>query len=84
MFSFPSIGKVVVFIVIVLAVWYGFKFIGHLDRERKAMAQRQGGGAKPSRSRRTSEVEEMVRCRTCGTYIPASSGISCGKAGCPR
>jgi hypothetical protein len=83
MFSFPSIGKVVVLIAIVLAVWYGFKFIGQLDRQRKELARRQNGGAKPSRSGRASEAEEMVRCRTCGTYIPASGGASCGKVGCP-
>jgi hypothetical protein len=83
MFSFPSIGKVVVFIAIVLAVWYGFKLIGQIDRQRKAMARREGG-AKPSRGRAAADVEEMIRCRTCGTYIPASGGTSCGKAGCPR
>jgi uncharacterized protein len=84
MFSFPSIGKVVVLITIVLAVWYGFKFIGQLDRQRKEMARRQTGGARSSRGRTASDVEEMIRCRTCGTYIPASGGTSCGKAGCPR
>jgi hypothetical protein len=83
MFSFPGIGKLVVLIAIVLAVWYGFKLIGQLDRQRKELARRQSGGAKPSRSSRASEAEEMVRCRTCGTFMASSSSASCGKPGCP-
>jgi len=84
MFGLPSFNKLFVLVVIIMAVWYGFKFIGQLDRARKAALRQQtktrpaapSGGA-------ANQVEDMVKCRVCGTYMPSRGASACGKAGCP-
>jgi len=85
MFGFPSLNKLLVLIVIVMAVWYGFKFIGELDRLRKqALRQQQGRGkARGSRAEGALQAEDMVKCRACGTYMPSTGATSCGKPNCP-
>jgi len=85
MFGFPSLNKLLVLIVIVMAVWYGFKFIGELDRLRKqALRQQRGQGkARGARAEGALQAEDMVKCRICGTYMPSTGATSCGKPNCP-
>jgi hypothetical protein len=84
MFGLPSLNKLLVLIVIVMAVWYGFKFIGELDRLRKQALRRQGQGkARAPRAEGALQAEDMVKCRVCGTYMPSTSATSCGKPNCP-
>jgi len=84
MFGFPSVNKLLVLIVIVMAVWYGFKFIGELDRLRKAALRQQAQGkAKAPRAEGALQAEDMIKCRVCGTYMPSTGAKSCGKPNCP-
>lgn len=90
MFGLPSLSKILVLAGIVLAVWYGFKFLGKLDKKRKAEAAlrektvpRQGAGrGRSAGSFGDSAVEDMVACPGCGTYMPAGRK-SCGSPDCP-
>ncbi|MGH6962164.1 MAG: hypothetical protein ACREE7_16915 [Dongiaceae bacterium] len=80
MFAIPSFGKILVLVLVVLAVWYGFRLIGQLDRQRKELARRNRD--KPA-ARAGAGIEDMIKCGACGTYLPAHGAASCGKADCP-
>jgi hypothetical protein len=84
MFGLPSLNKLLVLAVIIMVVWYGFKFIGQLDRVRKeALRQQAKSRAKAPATDAGREVEDMVKCRVCGTYMASAAATSCGKPNCP-
>lgn len=58
--------------LIVAGVWYGFKAISRRNMAKTADDQRA----------RRENVEEMIACPTCGTYVTPKQG-NCGKDGCP-
>ena len=73
--------KIIVLIAIIAAVWYGFQRFG-----------KSGGGKgrvkgkddqKSAAERRAEQIEDMVKCRYCDTYIPAGEGDICGRPDCP-
>jgi uncharacterized protein len=70
--------KLILLIAIVTAIWYGFRFVGKIAAERKAL-QREAARKRPARR----SVEDMVKCRLCGDYVPASGVASCANANCP-
>jgi ribosomal protein L32 len=82
MFGF-GFSKLAVLIGIVIAVWYGFKFVGQLDKARKQSQSNKpprrsaGGGGS------TSEVEDTVQCPICGAYVVANSASPCERPDCP-
>ena len=86
MFGF-SLPKLLVLAAILTAVWYGFKFIGRLDQERrgslKDRVKRAAGAGKPEPAEAPAAVEEMVQCRVCGVFMPTGDVAACGKPDCP-
>jgi uncharacterized protein len=81
MFGF-GFSKLAVLVGIVIAVWYGFKFVGQLDRARKqAQANKpprqSGGGGK------APEVEDTVQCPVCSAYVVARTASPCERPDCP-
>jgi uncharacterized protein len=91
MFGIPSIGKMLVLVAVIMAIWFGFKLIGRLDAQRKAAAKRQAkDGRVRARRRKTDEVrmpvpdaEDMVQCPVCKSYVAARGAGSCGRSDCP-
>ena len=83
MFGIPSFGKLAVLVAIVLAVWYGFKFIGRLDQARKAQAKGQPKKRAESRSAKSAQVEDTVECPVCGAYVVARNATPCERSDCP-
>ncbi len=81
MFSIPSFSKLLVLVVIVAAVWIGFRLIGRLDQARKQEARRQAPGSRKEKPR--VDVEETVKCGVCGAYVAARGASSCGRPDCP-
>lgn len=84
MFEF-SLAKLIVLIGIILVVWYGFKFVSRIQELREAEAKRR---ARDERARGrvppgSAEVEDTVKCRVCGAYVPTRGASDCGQAGCP-
>ena len=81
MFGF-GFTKLAVLVGIVVAVWYGFKFVGQLDKARKQSQAnkppRQAGG-----SGNAPEVEDTVQCPTCGAYVVAKTASPCERPDCP-
>lgn len=98
MFGF-SLGKLLVLLAVVGAVWYGFKYMSRLQyqRERRAEARdrldRQERGEPPPppptggrRRRQKAEApaaQDMVSCPACKAYVPAKGAKNCGRPDCP-
>jgi hypothetical protein len=90
MFSIPSLPKLIVLIGIITAIWYGFRLVGALDRARRQAERmaRQAPGQAPrqtSQQRRAdvANVEDTVKCRVCGAYVPARQPSRCNRSDCP-
>jgi hypothetical protein len=94
MFTIPSLPKLFWLILIIAAVWYGFRFLGRIDKARKraavdavraaaarAGAQRTAGRQAPRGD--LAQVEDTVKCRACGAYVPVRSPSRCGRSECP-
>ena len=80
MFGF-SFNKLLLTTVIILAIWYGFKWVGRLDRARKKKALKDEGGESEIRS---EEAESLVKCAVCGTYVSPGGGPEpCEREDCP-
>lgn len=85
MFGLPSLTKLLVLVVVVLVVWYGFKLVNRLDAARKSEAKLRAYEREKEEEMRKArgEVEEMKACGQCGAYVPASHPMNCGRADCP-
>ena len=66
MFGLMSLPKLLVLALIVCAIWYGYKWVGRLDQERKAKLREEDSGDRVGR-----DSEDLVQCALCGTYGPA-------------
>ncbi|MGB0629201.1 MAG: hypothetical protein ACPGRZ_00775 [Alphaproteobacteria bacterium] len=64
--------KLIVLLLIIGAVWYGFKMIGRRNINKQAEDARRDRVA----------GEDMTQCAVCGTYVPTSQS-DCGREGCP-
>ena|SRR5690349_14661394 len=97
MITIPSFSKLILLIAIIVGVWYVFRFIGQVDKARQQAAREAaraaaGAGRRQQRARRESrgdargsvaQVEDTVKCRACGAYVPVRSAKSCGRGECP-
>lgn len=60
-----SLSKLLVLILIIAAVWYGFKWAGRLDQARKERLRRSDAGSDEEANR------DLAECPACGTYVTA-------------
>jgi len=75
MFGF-GFGKLLLLVIIVAVIWYGFKFVGRVDEQRKRKVEEE-------RKKSSQSIGEMEKCRVCGTYVVAGKAENCGRKGCP-
>jgi uncharacterized protein len=81
MFGMPSLSKLLLLVAIISAIWFGFRLLSQLDRQRRDVARKEKERARQPRTK-SGSGDEMVKCAVCGIF--AAPGIkSCGKAGCP-
>jgi uncharacterized protein len=73
-------NKLLLTAVIILVIWYGFKWVGRLDRARKKKTLK-GKRAEPEI--RPEEAETLVKCPVCGTYVSPGGPEPCGREDCP-
>jgi uncharacterized protein len=76
MFGGP-LGKLLILIAVIAAVWYGYKYVNRVGRLRAEQRRRA-----PPPGRRALEAEDMQKCRVCGAYVTAQAR-SCGRGDCP-
>ena len=86
MFGLPSIQKLIVLGLAIAVVWYGFKFLGRLQQQRKTEAKLREaearGGKKvsePPPSSPGDTVADLVPCPGCGAYVQAGTKCGCGR-----
>lgn len=84
MFGF-SLTKLVFTVAVVVAVWYGFKWVGRMNemRERAARDRLREREQGPSATGAQADVEDMVQCAVCGAFVAAKGAQSCGRESCP-
>ena len=87
-----SIQKLLFTVAVIVAVWYGFKWVGRMkevrDEERgklRRQAQDGAGGvqAGSGSGAAAGDAEEMVECPACGAFVAAQGAKSCGREDCP-
>ncbi len=78
MFSVPSLSKLLLLVAIISAIWFGFRLLGQLDRQRRDAARQE----KKAAAAKARQVDDMVKCSVCGIFT-ARGSKSCGNAGCP-
>ncbi len=67
-------GKLVFWLGIIVLVWGGARFLSILQRKNEAArGQREQLGPQPGESR-----EPVVKCQTCGIYVPQSEAVRVG------
>ena len=76
MFGF-SLPKLLVLAAIILVVWYGFKWVGQIDKQRKAAVKER------ERADARLNAEDMVKCPRCDTFVAAKGATACDRADCP-
>ena len=74
-----SLTKIVVLAAIVAAVWYGFKFVGRLEKRRK---EDLAASRKPEPAD-IKDVGEMIKCPKCDAFVAANGAMNCGRSKCP-
>ena len=84
MFGF-SFAKLIFTVLIVMAIWYGFKWIGRIQELRDANARNQlRRGEKPEKSSPpANNAEDMIKCPACESFVAAKGVSSCGRDDCP-
>ncbi len=93
-----SIQKLLFTVAVVVAVWYGFKWVGRVkqirDKEAKDKLRRDGAGGNASAGpsggapgaapgAANVDAEEMVECDVCGAFVAVRGAKSCGRDDCP-
>ncbi len=86
-----SLTKLLFTVAAIAAVWYGFKFMQRVqDRDGDRVGRRAGrpgvnkdSGNRPAPKDADAEVETMIECRTCGSFVAADGARSCGREDCP-
>ena len=89
MFGF-SLTKILFTVAVIVIVWQGYKWLGRMQTRRDAIARETGRGrgrgrraAAPAAAPFSAEVEDMVECTVCGSFVPARGAVSCGRGECP-
>lgn len=75
--------KFLTLVLLVAAVWIGFKFVARsqaIAKAKREMAARREAGLPRPRPR---DAQEMVRCASCGVYVSATKASACGRPDCP-
>ncbi|MGH6982541.1 MAG: hypothetical protein ACREFC_15170 [Stellaceae bacterium] len=72
---------------ILLVAWYGVRFLTRVGQMRDAMRRASEQAAMNARARGQAHpaiaAEDLVKCGTCGAFVPAKSAANCGRADCP-
>lgn len=83
MFGF-SIQKLLFTVLVIVIVWYGFKWLARLqDRRENKVAERRQRAGRGRRSDTGADVEDLTECVLCGIYVAAPRARSCGREDCP-
>ena len=77
-----SLGKFILFAVLVGVVWVGFRYKARVDEIRRAVRDELQRREAPRRAPPV-QAEDLIKCTQCGAYVAARGAKSCGRADCP-
>lgn len=81
-----SLSKIITLVGILAIVWFAFRVLGKIQRQRQE-ALRRNGGAQPTARKPgkppAADAQDMAKCAVCGVYV-AADARQCGTPGCPR
>jgi len=72
-----SLTKVLIFVLIVVAIWYGWKLWRRKDQIKREIEARLGLDA--ATRAREGAVQDLKSCRVCGAYV----AHACERKDCP-
>lgn len=82
-----SLTKILLTLFIVVAVWYGFKYVQRMQERQMASRDRvkvhRHEATRPREKSAPAEVEDMIECRVCGAFVPQRGAAACGRVDCP-
>lgn len=75
-----GLTKLLFTVLVVAAVWYGFRYFSGRNSNADGGGGSVGGGGsgKPK-----VDAEDLTACPVCGTFVRASTATSCGRGDCP-
>jgi len=83
-----SIPKLLLLIVLLLVVWYGFKLIEHRTSRRDEIEKAAEAAVRRNVEQRQSKERassvETAECATCGSFVPRESPTACERSDCPH
>ena len=74
--------KILFLLLVGAGIWYGYRWIKGVGAVRPDGAVRDGRSGNTA-GRAQHEIEDMVRCPVCDTFIPADNPKDCGRPDCP-
>jgi predicted negative regulator of RcsB-dependent stress response len=77
-----SFAKLLLLIVVLAAVWFGWRYLRIREKEQEIAAERarQGGVAKAALK---EEAEILAPCRVCKAFV-AKGSAPCARPDCPQ
>jgi hypothetical protein len=93
-----GLGKLFLLVLLVLVIWYGFKFVNRAEQVRQTFqraareAAERGQARNQARDQRRAQTrrgaaaikaEDMIKCSACGVYVTATGASNCGRPDCP-
>ena len=81
MFGF-SLFKLFVLVVILTVIWYGFKYLGRLEKYRKIKSLEKKNN-KVEGLAQNVDAGDMIRCPNCAIYVCVDNLLDCGQRNCP-
>ncbi len=83
MFGF-SFSKVLLTAIAIAIVWYGWKWMNRVQARRQGELDESGRRPIPTKRRgRRAATEDLIKCKVCGSYVPAKGGAPCDRPDCP-
>lgn len=71
-----SFAKLLVLVLIIVGVWYGFRVFGRLERRRQNREVGRGTAGRGA-------PVKMEQCPVCNTYVAPDTVGACGRSACP-
>lgn len=89
-----GLGKLFLLVILILVIWYGFKFVNRAEAVRETFQRAARDAAERNQARNQArdrrrrgapaiKAEDMTKCSACGVYVTATGASNCGRADCP-
>ncbi len=83
MFGF-GVGKLLFTVLVVAAVWYGFRYFTGKNSILARKGDKDGGNVGGGGAGKPQvDAEDLSACPVCGTYVRTGDASSCGRGDCP-